>query len=349
MTSKRNDVVDAWRGILIGCVLIYHYTVCWAQPEKTENIYHYDHAFPAILRLGGYGVEVFFAISGLVITMTLLRSHDTLDFVFRRFSRLFPAAAAAATITFLATSLHGPTVFHRSWQDLLFSYTLMAPAFGGNWVDDAYWSLFVELKFYAICAAGYLLLRHLFWAFVLGVALTGLVFSMVWTKGASLLLAPYMAFFLAGMAIWYWLYDRDTKIASILGTGAATALFATGTQLPLHHVSAALAVTAAVATTLIMIGTIALRITLPLGPLPYLGRISYSLYLVHQNIGVTVIAFLKTHAAMPDWGALVIAALISLALAVTVFHSIEQPAQGWLRKLYYAGRPHLLTAKTARS
>ena len=35
--------------------------------------------------------------TSIVITMTLLRSHDAVDFIFRRFSRLHPAAIVCAS------------------------------------------------------------------------------------------------------------------------------------------------------------------------------------------------------------------------------------------------------------
>ena len=80
------------RALAVGMVVIYH-------------------LYPSLLRGGFAGVDVFFVISGFLITGHLLREYQKtgriglLDFWGRRAKRLVPAAALVLTVTWLASRL----------------------------------------------------------------------------------------------------------------------------------------------------------------------------------------------------------------------------------------------------
>ena len=63
----------------------------------------------------------------------------------------------------------------------------------------------------------------------------------------------------------------------------------------------------------------------------FLGAISYSLYLVHQNVGYVVIRNLDG-AGVPHWGSVVVAFLLALAAATALNRLVERPAQAALRR-----------------
>src|SRR5690606_1313250 len=141
--------------------------------------------------------HLFFVVSGLVITMTVLRSRDALHFGVRRFGRLYPALFVAALVTFTLNAW-GPEQFHRSWADLAASLTLDARLFGQRYVDGAYWSLAVEARFYLYVALAWALLKERFWIGVTAIALlASLPFGSAWTY---LLIAPWWPYLMAGMA-----------------------------------------------------------------------------------------------------------------------------------------------------
>jgi peptidoglycan/LPS O-acetylase OafA/YrhL len=62
----------------------------------------------------------------------------------------------------------------------------------------------------------------------------------------------------------------------------------------------------------------------------FLGTISYSLYLTHQNIGYEIIRFLEHHGQNPN-AAILVAGTISLVIASAMAFLIEQPALRRLR------------------
>ena len=74
-------------------VVIYHYTT------KYQELYGHTGSTLIDLRAGRNGVQLFFAISGFVIFMTLERTKKPLDFIVSRFSRLYPAYWAALLLT----------------------------------------------------------------------------------------------------------------------------------------------------------------------------------------------------------------------------------------------------------
>jgi peptidoglycan/LPS O-acetylase OafA/YrhL len=127
-------------------------------------IYHLD---PSLLPGGFAGVDVFFVISGFLITGHLLREYQKtgrvglLDFWGRRAKRLVPAAALVLTVTWIASRIVLPAtrladtaaqirasaLYYQNWQlawnavDYLKSDSAASPV-------QHFWSLSVEEQFY---------------------------------------------------------------------------------------------------------------------------------------------------------------------------------------------------------
>ncbi|HSN23743.1 MAG TPA: acyltransferase family protein, partial [Methylomicrobium sp.] len=131
------------------------------------------HLDPAILPGGFSGVDIFFVISGYVVSASLLRHADdhflqfTSGFYARRILRIFPALIVCLLFSSLAASLFIPA----SWLSQTSSATALAALFGlGNFAliffNDGYfsprtdfnpfthtWSLGVEEQFYLLFPA----------------------------------------------------------------------------------------------------------------------------------------------------------------------------------------------------
>jgi peptidoglycan/LPS O-acetylase OafA/YrhL len=139
--------VDGLRALAVLAVMAYHAGFGW---------------IPA----GFFGVEVFFVISGYLVTSLLVaeyRKHGRialLTFWRRRFWRLYPASAAAilAALVYSAVFLSGEVATLRTdaigalalasnWQQLLFDGSYFG-AFGRPSLLRHYWSLAVEWQFY---------------------------------------------------------------------------------------------------------------------------------------------------------------------------------------------------------
>ncbi len=126
------------------------------------------HLFPPALLPGGFlGVDVFFVISGFLITSLLLREHAATGrvalgrFWQRRARRLLPALALVVVVcSALAWLVGGDVLVHLDEQVLgaaTFSYNWFSIAAGGGYFSAAtpelfrnFWSLAVEEQFYLV-------------------------------------------------------------------------------------------------------------------------------------------------------------------------------------------------------
>jgi peptidoglycan/LPS O-acetylase OafA/YrhL len=136
---------------------------------------------PEVFRYGYLGVELFFIISGFVIALTLSKCSTFVEFVKKRFVRLIPGMIICSFSTFLFVMFFdSQNIFphSKSIQNLLFSNTFISPQLINNligtnfhYIDGAYWSLWAELQFYFFAGLIYFfspkgfLKNYLFFAF----------------------------------------------------------------------------------------------------------------------------------------------------------------------------------------
>jgi peptidoglycan/LPS O-acetylase OafA/YrhL len=185
------------------------------------------HIWPHSLTGGYVGVDVFFVISGFLMTVVLLkhpprRARDFGNFWARRIRRLLPAAFLVIAVTAVATRLLAPsplwlTTARQSLASTLYvqNWVLAANSVDYLAADDApspllhYWSLSVEEQFYLLWPL--VMAAALWWAArrrlgsVHGpvLAATGLVFAAslvasVWYTSVE----PAAAYFVTPTRMW---------------------------------------------------------------------------------------------------------------------------------------------------
>lgn len=313
-------------------VLLYHYTTRFAELFPHAGLVAFD--FPQ----GEFGVELFFIISGFVITMTLERSKCTSDFVVARLSRLYPAYWMAVLLSSLVlVRTAGPFDAPGAMQVAL-NLTMVHGFFHVPSVDGVYWTLEVELLFYALALAVFTtgFLRRLDKPLLIWLALAALFASPLWDAYveavpltgalAKLLILPYAPFFALGI-LFHRLYRGEGTSAWNYGL-IALALAIVVLTAPLAMAAVTLA--GCVAFSKLTRGGIAF---LRLRPLVFLGTISYSLYLIHQKIGHIVMAKMVDHGVDPTFG-LIVAAAVSIGLATALTFAVERPALSAIRDWY---------------
>jgi peptidoglycan/LPS O-acetylase OafA/YrhL len=310
---------------------------------------------------GGFaGVDVFFVISGFVITGMLLREHnatgrvDIVAFYARRARRILPAATA----TLLGTLVVSWLVLAPLALPGLAADAASVVLFGGNvrFAYEAsdyfaaaaapspllqYWSLGVEEQFYLVWPALLIL------AWRVRPAQRSLAVTTVFVLAASVVAAlvltdtsPQWAFYLLPARAWQFatgavlamtvaaharVPDRIRAVAGWLGLGAiAVALLTLGPDTPYPGVAALLPTLGAAGVILAASGPRSPGVLLCTPPLRGLGRISYSLYLVHWPILTLPAAGLAIGAELPLIERMFLVA-VSIALAWVSWRWIEEP------------------------
>ncbi len=330
-TNARVGELDALRGIAALAVVAFHYTTFYQQEQG--HLQPLGFGFPA----GNYGVHLFFLISGFVIFMTLERTRTAMDFVVSRFSRLFPAYWAAIAITAAVVYTVGMPKQQIPFGHVAANTTMLQEVLGFEHLDGSYWTLQVELFFYAQMLFWFVLgqLKRIHWIIALWLALAvayalteqhHMHFSYTLRE---LLLLRHIPFFALGI-LFYRIQTRPVERRLNLGY-IALCLIAIGICDPPVFLLVGVVCCAIFA----LFATGQLR-WLRAAPFVFFGGISYSLYLLHQAIGFALIHRLEA-AGFSSLAAVAVVTLTVLVLATALTYGIERPAMrrlrdGWRRR-----------------
>jgi peptidoglycan/LPS O-acetylase OafA/YrhL len=328
----RLEELDALRGLAALGVVIYHYT----------SFYQWQHGhlqplgfgFPA----GNYGVHLFFLISGFVIFMTLDRARSAADFVVSRFSRLFPAYWTALALTTLVVYAIGMPQQRPDLATLVANTTMLQEILGFEDVDGSYWTLQVELFFYAQMLFWFSLrqLHRIPWV-IAGWLLLTLAYALALRQGwhfsytsRVLLNLLYIPYFALGILFYRLHVARGSRMGNIALILASLATIGVAYE-PVYF---AVGVFCTAVFALFLAGGLRwLRHRAFL----FLGGISYSLYLLHQAIGFAVIHRLE-RLGMHSLAAISLALGLTLALATLLNRGVERPAMRAIRQRWQSRR-----------
>jgi peptidoglycan/LPS O-acetylase OafA/YrhL len=304
---------------------------------------------------GGFiGVDVFFVISGFLITGLLLREHERTgrisiaDFYVRRARRILPAATlvilvvlAFAAVLLPQTALT-PAVADAGWAAVFLANWRFA-AVGMDYFASPdpsllqhYWSLAVEEQFYLVWPLLALLLlprmsRRGFAIAAAVVAALSLTWSLFFTSanaGEAYFNTPARAYELAAGALLacFLTSPLGGKLTrNVLAVGGAVLILVAALALdegqPFPGWQALLPVLGTVA--LLAAGPrTAVGSVLSWGPIRYIGDISYSLYLWHRP--ALLLAPLYLPESWPHWSKMLVAGGIAFVLSVLTYHGVEQ-------------------------
>ena len=347
--GDRIAILDGFRAFAIALVIGFHYFSRWTPPRSAENLYPYGDwlaHFP-LFNYGYLGVQLFFIVSGFVISMTLLGCRDWYDFAWKRFARLFPTMLLCSTLSFLFVWAFPTGHFSSSLRDFLPSLTFSEPdlwsrALGLPFraIDSAYWSLQVEVKFYFWAAVLFFVgqadrfVIRFTWFFV-AVWVAQLVSEATdWRVSRAIVeeawIPAHLPWFAAGVGFHSTYHSRGDRTGVWLIVLSLLVLV-------LRWFTAPAASATELLFSILFFGLFTLFVKRPnslawfgSAPMVAIGAASYSLYLLHQDIGVTVLSLwaasgVAVHSSA--WLAVAVAGCL-IALSVGIYRFWEMPAKG---------------------
>jgi peptidoglycan/LPS O-acetylase OafA/YrhL len=333
MKTKINNrylELDALRGIAAIMVVLFHFTTHYKKRFDSEL------DLPIEISYGWLGVHLFFVISGFVIFMTLLKTKRPMDFVVSRFSRLFPAYWVAIILTFTIVYFSNIEQLKVPLLDAAVNFSMLQSVFYLKNVDGVYWTLFIELLFYFWMAIifFYVKLEKIKFIF-LGAMLFQLLsilsesyygwFPWIITK---FFILEYIHLFAIGVSFYRIQNSNGDNYFEHLNIGVGLLI-----QF-LYHGS--IEGVALIIITFVFYLFITDNLKWILNkPVIFAGQISYSLYLIHQNIGYIILQNLMSIGFNFSLAFVITAALITFT-AYLMYSFIERLSLVYLRSRYKA-------------
>lgn len=290
---------------------------------------------------GSYGVDIFFVLSGYLITYKLRNEHTGFRsigrFYFNRFTRLFPPLITVSACVFLLVPYAIP--FQQAWRDfastLLYvsNWTRAIPAGAPMYLGHT-WSLSIEEQFYLI------------WPMIFFAASARHPRAALWSTAALLAVSlAWLYQMILSDAEYARIYNGfDTRCPALLMGCIASQLQPPRIPRAIVWSCAAIAAVFLVAgewnpriaplfwlcSTVIVFSAFrqdngALQRILTRREIVFLGKISYSYYLWHYPIAL----FLGYHLHLRWPIVMVVGGAVSFFLSVATYEFVERPVKSW--------------------
>ncbi|WP_430934753.1 acyltransferase family protein [Saccharicrinis sp. 156] len=338
---QRINTLDSFRGISVIIVMLSHFLYGRPHPNTDSFLLPYEDKYE-YFDWGGLGVMFFFIISGFVIFYTLEKTSTFKQFWVKRFIRLYPSLIIAILLTFtVAIFFDYELIFPRAHKlhNTIMSSTFIPPqllnvfsqSIKFEYTDGVYWSLWPEIQFYLLMSILFFktkkpitllyiitlttIIINVFYLKVLDLFITtdNFPFSSViytfWFK-KILNLSQYLPYFTMGVLFYKLYLNNKVHINTILIVPLAIFSFTSSSTIHNFVIACFIA--------LFFLFIYYPKILKPLNfkYLQIVGFSSYFLYLIHQEIGIILMYYIK------DWSLADTVVLPILASSVCIVLSV---------------------------
>jgi peptidoglycan/LPS O-acetylase OafA/YrhL len=310
-TGGRFLMIDGLRGVAAMMVVVYHLHIALYDSVRAWI----PSAFDSLLAQGNLGVDIFFVLSGFAISHSVRNGNYTLGylgrFALRRSIRLDPPlwAAIAAELVLIKVALRvypdlGTQI--PSAGQVVANVTYLQHFVGSRDIVPVFWSLTYEAQFYLVTVLSLVIWQHVpetgglrRWKALGTYAIASLAFTYSALIFLNFLASPKDFLFIdrwfqfaLGALAWAAVTRRVPLSAFIAAWLLVAAVAAVSNAEPYRI----LATSAALLTSALLVwaGVSGRLSTVLAGRVAqFLGKISYSLYLLHAVVGWRFIALCK--------------------------------------------------------
>lgn len=328
LMSARNNInsIEMLRGIAAMMVTYFHMA-----RGNTDFLQHDSLVYKAG-EYGWAGVEVFFVISGFIITYAMCHGGYKLarvhKFLAKRLIRLEPPYIVSIILVIGLMYLSAVMPDYRGkpveidWGNVLGHLGYINAFTGERWLQDVYWTLAVEFEFYLGLALLFPLITHKNRA--LSLVSMILLLLLAFTSANPMHVLYYLPLFCMGIilslfragkysSLEFWALITITVVVSYIRLGVFFTCIGISTISIIHFVKA-----------------------VP-QPLVWLGKGSYSLYLLHIPIGGRLINLFEVKVKSQDARSILVFVVIAICLLCSwgFYKIVERPFQKISKKIAY--------------
>jgi len=326
--KREIPILDNLRAIAAWSVCLYHF-IC-----TTTGLISHDNFIYKVFSFGSYGVHLFFVISGLVIPWSLYHNNYQLKnffkFFVKRLARLEPPYIVSVIVMLFILLIRKYSPAYNgnevavSAKQLVLHVGYLIPFFKGiPWLNNVYWTLAIEFQYYILIGLLYFLfvsklfyMRYLAYLLIIGLP-------------TVLPYADFLPFWLPVFGIGVLIFLYKSNLISITEFLIVSLLFSIAIFI-FNQPTACIV-------SLISEFAIIFMFTKTTKILAWLGKFSYSVYLMHAIIGAAAVNILS-HYAVTNFSK---AAIVIAGIAVTFISSylmylfVENPSKKLSSKLAY--------------
>lgn len=287
MENQHNEVIqnkiesiDVLRGLAALMVCFFHFS------NGINDFLPQTNVLRIISAWGYLGVEIFFIISGFVISYSLFKRNYTIHsfgiFFLKRIIRIEPpyliSIVLAITLKYLSAFITGNSenVFQFDFTNTLLHLGYLCAFFKQDWILPVYWTLAIEFQFYFFIAITYPFFiinkkKYVFYGFLV---LINMPLLLGYTSNEYVF--HHIPYFSLGIVFCRTLFMDKSYVEYWIGM-----LFLLGEIFYIHGLPPFLV---SIAALLVM-----LFVTRGYAVFTFLGKISFSLYLVHLLVGTRIL------------------------------------------------------------
>jgi len=336
--------VQALRGVAALSVVLFHFrwNINTVNPGLGDKLFGW----------GATGVDLFFLISGFVITLSASKAPQgisgMLSFLKKRALRILPAYYIILIFTFFLTGAMSTFHYQDKTANLISAFTFMPflSEHGPFYVDDSgvygiRWTLNYEVMFYIFISATLLFAKRWMWSAILFSFTLIIIPLCLWHTFSlepegyetsvpllGLITNPIIWLFLTGMALGLllpylkWVSPRLMAFSALISVASAVYFFSHGLYVGHGILSSGWIYTLILFSFVLSEEVIGRYIP---GFLIWLGNISFSLYLIHTLMNTGIGKRFAAFGLEDGYGRLLLSVVLSLILAWLSWRYIERP------------------------